>query len=144
MEKEDSDLIQGTGSALQIAPMNSHQVDEHLADGFKASGTSPPRKSCCTCGTLKPFDQYYSKGKGRIDSSCISCSLKRKKELGKKKKARTALLNAVRKNSRVLTFSEGQIIEKTADNPSVDIAHLDSLLRQFIFDSLCRTGVKNE
>lgn len=149
MENEDSEMRKGTGSALQKAPTNQHQLDEHLTDGFKASGTSPPAVvpktfTCSTCGTLKGRDQFYSKGKGRIDSSCIPCVLKKKKDLSKRKRTKAALLKAVRKNSLIVTYSEDQVIEKMADNPNTDVARLDSLLRQFIFDSLCRNGDEND
>lgn len=61
---------------MKLDPLIS--VDVHLEDGFKASGTSPPSKTCSACGKTKPTKDYYSKGT-RIDSSCKDCQKQKKK-----------------------------------------------------------------
>ncbi|MBL7670743.1 MAG: hypothetical protein JNM39_09670 [Bdellovibrionaceae bacterium] len=100
-------------------------------------------KNCSACGVQKALDAFYSKG-SRTDSSCKVCILKKKRKSRKKQKAKSALLRSVRRHSKVLTFSEDQIEEKQSEGSNSNLQHLENLLRQFTFDSICRIGGKDE
>jgi hypothetical protein len=99
-------------------------------------------KRCSSCEQQQPLSAFYSKGT-RTDSACKTCALKKKKKSYKKQQVKSTLLKSVRRNSKVLTFSEDQIEEKQSDSANSDISHLESLLRQFTFDSICRNGGKD-
>lgn len=96
-------------------------------------------KQCSVCGDFKSKDAYYSKG-SRIDSSCKACVLRKKKKSYRKQKTVAALKKPMRENSKILVFSEDQIEEKKADSSNVNQPHLENLLRQFTFVSICRNG----
>jgi hypothetical protein len=57
--------------------------------------------------------------------------------------AKSTLLKSVRKHSKVLTFREDQVEEKQSEGSKENLQHLESLLRQFTFDSICRNGGKD-
>ncbi len=98
-------------------------------------------KRCVTCNELKYIGEFYSKG-FRTDGSCKACILQKKQKSRKKRKVNSALLNSVRTKSKVLTFSEDQIEEKQSDNSSASLQHLEKILKEFTFDSICRRGEK--
>jgi len=104
--------------------------------------SSASLKQCFTCGVNKSPQDYYSKG-NRADSTCKICVLRKKKKSYKKKKAKSNLVQAVRKISKVLTFENDQVEEKQSEAISIDPKHLENLLRQFVFDSICRSGDKD-
>lgn len=99
-------------------------------------------KCCVACNEPKLMGEFYSKGT-RTDSSCKACVLKKKQKSRKKLKAKSTFLNSVRKNSKVLIFSEDQIEEKQSEGSNANLQHLENLLRQFTFDSICRIGGKD-
>lgn len=121
---------------------NNNNSNVYVSGKTEDRDTAGVLKTCVACVTPKALDEFYSKG-SRTDSSCKSCVLKKKQKSYKKQKAKSKLLRSVRKNSKVLTFGEDQIEEKQADSSSVDIHHLENLLRQFTFDSICRNGGKD-
>ena len=117
------------------------QLDRLSREEVESIGLGQPLldKKCSICGKFQATNAYYSKG-SRIDSTCKACVLRKKKKSYRKQKATAASLKSVRKNSKILTFSEDQIEEKKADSSNVDLSHLEDLLRQFTFESICRNG----
>lgn len=104
---------------------------------------SDKKKTCTACKEIKLLTDFYPKG-SRLDSRCKSCVLKKKGKSRNKQKAKSALLKAVRRKSKILVFTEDQIVETLSEVNSIDLNHLENLLRQFSFDSICRSGGEHE
>lgn len=95
---------------------------------------APASRLCPGCNTHKGFAEFHSKGNGRLERECKSCSNTKRNARNRNNRKKIERTRNARKETKTINIAEFELIEQPSKQAIDNAEHLEMLLQDFVFD----------